>query len=221
MVRQMKGSLGPSKACINSMSKQEKYEEFLKHLPVTASDRTLMALKGHLLVEQALRDYVYNRVPKPQRLKDKQIAFSVILDFASSLDDGDSMAWVWEAAKRLNKLRNALAHNLSHIKAVQYEVEFVSYVQQRDGELSVLVNNTPLEYERLALAIFQLYDKLVSISLYSFTGFVRYSINSAALNGDAVGGPISEAMSRALRAIEGPCTKKNTGPEPRRKWPKA
>ncbi len=196
-------------------SKQEKYEEFLEHLPVTASDRTLMALKGHLLIEQALRDYVYNRVPKPQKLKDKQIAFSVILDFASSLDDGDSMSWVWEAARKLNKLRNALAHNLSHMKAEQYEAEFVGYVQQHDGELSVLINDKPVNYESLALAVFQLYDKLVSISLVSFAGFVRYSINKAVFDGD----PMSDAMASAFRSVENLSPyPRNNGPVARTKW---
>lgn len=198
------------------MSAQEKYEEFLKHLPVTASDRVLMALKGHLLVEQALREFVSKRVAKPQRLKDKQIPFAVILDFASSLDDGDSMDWIWDAAKKLNRLRNLLAHNLSPLKIEGLELEFIAYIRKHDGELSVLVDNTPVSYEDLALAIFQIYDRIVSSSNHFPTGPHNFSTRNAIIKNDL----ISTATTEAFLAIDGnSSSSKNTGPKPRKRWP--
>lgn len=198
------------------MSAQEKYEEFLTHLPVTASDRVLMALKGHLLVEQALREFVSKRVAKPQRLKDKQIPFAIILDFASSLDDGDSMGWVWDAAKKLNRLRNLLAHNLSPLKIEELEIEFIDYIRKHDGELSVLVDNTPVRYEELALAIFQIYDRIVSKSNHHPPDPHHFSTRNEIIKDDL----IRTAITKAFLAIDGNSSpSSNTGPKPRKRWP--
>jgi len=138
------------------------YTDFLTHLPVTSSDKTLMALKGHLLVEQALRTYISKRVPHPGRLKDKQMSFANLIDFASSLEDDKNLEWIWQALKLLNTVRNKLAHNLAPMKVEENEAKFVSYVQKHDGEISVKENNIKLDYGQFPLAVFQLYDRLLS-----------------------------------------------------------
>lgn len=190
------------------MSKQDKYEEFLKHLPATASDRTLMALKGHLLVEQAIREFVYARVAKPERLKDKQIPFATILDFAYSLHEGDNMNWVWESAKKPNRLRNLLAHNLSPSKIEELEIDFISYVRHNDGELEVLVDNKQIIYEELALAIFQIYDIIISAPHYPTSERItEHHINTA--------------INKAFLSVGGVSTPPpSRGPTSRKRWPR-
>ena len=50
-------------------SKNERYLEFLEHLPSDTQDKSLIAIKGHLLLEIVLREYIYERVNHPDRLK--------------------------------------------------------------------------------------------------------------------------------------------------------
>jgi hypothetical protein len=198
------------------MSEQEKYEDFLTHLPVTASDRVLMALKGHLLVEQALREFVYKRIARPNCLKDKQIAFATILDFAASLEHADSMNWVWEAARKLNRLRNLLAHNLSPLKIEELEEQFISYVQAHDGELAVLIGNEPIEYERLSLAIFQVYDCIISRAYISPADLALIESRSS-VSDDRLRFAIDKAL--LVCDEERPRGRNTLGPIPRKKWP--
>lgn len=189
-------------------SAQEKYEDFLKHLPATTADKALMALKGHLLVEQALREFVWRRVAKPERIKETQIQFSTLLDFASSLDDGDSMSWVWVATRKLNKLRNQLAHNLSPQKIEALEQDFVNYVRHHDGEMNVLVDSTELKYTDFPLAIFQIYDRIFSYPYTSPAAIERlnFTITKSLLALDS----INELKPNNFRH----------GPKRRKKWSK-
>lgn len=196
--------LAPRKA----FSAREKYEDFLKHLPATTSDKALMALKGHLLVEQALREFVWRRVAKPERIKETQIQFSTLLDFAASLDDGDSMSWVWVATRKLNKLRNQLAHSLSPQKIEALEQDFVSYVKHHDGEMNVLVDNAELKYAAFPLAIFQIYDRIFSYPYVSKAAIERmnFTITKSLLALDSIG----EFKTNNFRH----------GPKGRKKWSK-
>ena len=182
----------------------EQYTEFLTHLPVTASDKTLMALKGHLLVEQALRTYISKRVPHPSRLKDKQIPFSTLIDFASSLEDDKRLEWMWEALRILNSVRNMLAHNLSPVKIEEKEAKFISFVRKNDGEFSVERNNVKLDYGQFPLAVFQLYDQLISSAPRPV------SVKGASNN------RIAEAIDNAFKTIGNNSLRK--GPTPRKKW---
>lgn len=197
------------------MHAQEKYEDFLTHLPVTASDRVLMALKGHLLVEQALREFVYKRVHRSSRIQDKQIPFAIILDFAASLEYADNMNWVWEAAKKLNRLRNLLAHNLSPLRIEELEKEFISYVRMHDGELSVLVNDKPLDYGGFALAMFQVYDAIITREYVT-----PADLKAAEARGLLSDERISRAINKAFLTVEeGKVYAGSQGPKPRKKWP--
>ena len=138
----------------------DRYEVFIDNLPEEARDRTLIALKGHLLLETCLREYIFNRVKHPERLRNKQHSFSVLIDFASCLEDNESIFWVWSALRKANKIRNQLAHQLNPDKVDLYENDFISYVESHDGELSISTDRE-LKYEKLALVFFQLFDVLV------------------------------------------------------------
>jgi hypothetical protein len=147
--------------------KEMRYLEFLEHLPAETQDKSLIAIKGHLLLEIALREYIYERVRHPDRLRSKNLPFSVLIDFASSLEDNNNIQWVWKALRFANQIRNQLAHSLSPEKLDSLEMEFVEYVIENDGLLTVKTTEE-LKFEKLALAYFQLYDVILSsIELYS------------------------------------------------------
>jgi len=138
-----------------------RYEEFIKHLPVHAKDVTLIALKGHLLLETALKEFIYLRVRHPERLQSKQINFATLVDFGSSLAENDKISWVWKALRQANSIRNMLAHNLQPKELDEKIDGFIKYVEENDGEFSVEYENKNLNYERLSLVFFQVFDRLV------------------------------------------------------------
>lgn len=138
----------------NSM---ERYKGFMQHLPENARDQTLIALKGHLLLESCLREYICNRVNHPDRFRKKQHNFSTLIDFASCLEDDDSISWVWSALRKANKIRNQLAHQLEPEKIDILQKDFIDYVEMNDGKFSVSTDRE-MQYEKLALIYFQLFD---------------------------------------------------------------
>ncbi|WP_149087855.1 hypothetical protein [Pseudomonas prosekii] len=206
------------------MPTNKQYEEFIAHLPVAASDRTLMALKGHLLVEQALRTFIESRVSQPCRIKDKQIQFSALVDFASSLAKIGELDWLWSALKTLNQLRNTLAHNLSPQKTEEIEEKFVNHVKNHDGELSVFEGSSKLKYGEFSLAVFQVYDVLLSAShsqIIESTPLKHAGSSEETQLSKRSNDKISVAITKAFLTIESKQFRDGThGPAPRRKWSK-
>ncbi|VVN89081.1 hypothetical protein PS710_01732 [Pseudomonas fluorescens] len=206
------------------MPTNEQYEDFISHLPVTASDRTLMALKGHLLVEQALRKFIESRVPQPSRIKDKQIQFAVLVDFASCLAKDGEIDWIWGALKTLNQFRNTLAHKLSPQKTEEIENKFITHVKNHDGELSVFIGRSKLKYGEFPLAVFQVYDILLSAAHMHDTektltkACVRTNFTPPEGYTDD---RVRVAITKAFLAVEGGYSSGVLhGPRPKNKWPK-
>ena len=109
----------------------------MKHFPFKGQ-LDLVVLKGHLLIEQLLWKFVENRVLYPEALKELQkpdrfFSFNTLVCFAQSLDENKDFAWVWEAIKKLNVIRNSLAHRteyLSRFKGKPGSVESKDYEMQ-------------------------------------------------------------------------------------------
>jgi hypothetical protein len=142
-------------------SKDIRYSEFLEHLPADTQEKSLIAIKGHLFLEVVLKEYIFERVKHPDRLRNKYISFANLIDFASSLEDNNNIQWVWKALRMANQIRNQLAHSLSPEKLDSRELEFVEYIIANDGELTVETTEE-LKFEKLNLAYFQLYDVILS-----------------------------------------------------------
>ncbi|CAK1700414.1 MULTISPECIES: hypothetical protein [Vibrio] len=91
----------------------ENLEKFYDQLP-SNGDLTLLVLKGHLLIEQQIRSYVYNHFPNQKVLKD------VFKDTHSLISAGKAYAdpscldtiALWDCFIKLNSIRNFLAHRL-------------------------------------------------------------------------------------------------------------
>lgn len=136
----------------------DKIDQFMTYLPAEFGDPSLIILKGHLLLEIALKDYISKRVNFPGRLDKGQVSFSSLILFASTLEDKDGDRWLWQALKMANKIRNQVAHSLDASKLSALENAFVAYVQLNDGEFAVEVNAEELPYRPLALVFMQLFD---------------------------------------------------------------
>lgn len=94
-----------------------------RHLPSTF-DLTLSTLKGHLLIEEQLDNLIAARLPNPSALEGERLSFDLKIKLARALTREDHPE-VWLALRKLNKLRNSLAHKLEDSKAQGLLEEFV------------------------------------------------------------------------------------------------
>jgi hypothetical protein len=140
---------------------EDRLLKFIDHLQVGFEDKSLIVLKGHLLLELALRDYIGKRVQAPERIEGVQINFASLIVFASALEDCQKHQWLWSALKKANTLRNQLAHNLEPKKINELESEFIDYVRTHDGEGSIEVDDIELKYGNLEMAFLQIFDTLI------------------------------------------------------------
>lgn len=89
----------------------EAFERFVKLLPY-GNDLTLVILKGHLLIEEQVRQIIDERVKKPDVLKDARFDCYQAICLAEALCPMDEEPWFWEAVRKLNKIRNDISHNI-------------------------------------------------------------------------------------------------------------
>jgi len=83
-----------------------------QHLP-KGRDLTMIIIKGHLLVEERLHGLVANAVRDDSRLADARLTFFQSLCLCEAIC-GSSWDECWRFARRLNEVRNRLAHRLDH-----------------------------------------------------------------------------------------------------------
>src|SRR6476646_6881578 len=87
------------------------FHRFLKLLP-HGTDRALVVLKAHLLIEEQVRLIVSERLKNPRALRDAQLDCHQCICLAQSLFPADHQPWLWVSLKKLNKIRNDIAHNV-------------------------------------------------------------------------------------------------------------
>jgi len=85
------------------------------HFPVDG-DLIIQVLKGHLLVENLFREILTLQLAFPDVLKGNSGAsfqcHQIICLVQALTPHSDEEPWLWPAAKRLNNLRNDIAHEL-------------------------------------------------------------------------------------------------------------
>jgi len=89
----------------------ESFQRFLKLLP-HGKDLDLVILKAHLLIEEQLRQLISERLKNPTSLDDARLEFHQCILLAQALFQPDFQSWLWTSLVKLNKIRNAIAHNL-------------------------------------------------------------------------------------------------------------
>ena len=88
-------------------------ERVLQHLP-QSGDITLIALKGHLLIEEMLDEIIWAHCESPDVLQDVEIRFPAKVKLVLALTGTHELANVWNLCEKLNSLRNSLAHKIEH-----------------------------------------------------------------------------------------------------------
>jgi len=123
--------LGPDEARAESMkleidaAAQARIDRVRQHLP-QGNDLTLVALKGHLLVEEALDEIIAIGCVEPQHLETVEIPFRVKSPLARALFGHILWPGVWPLIDALNTVRNDLAHNLHSPKLEKRIIHFLT-----------------------------------------------------------------------------------------------
>ena len=124
---------------------------FISHLPLDSTDRVTVLLKGHLLVEELLKEYVNSKFQKPEMLKDARLTFHQVLCIARAFSSDSSNEKLWLSIEKLNGLRNKLAHSLEP-KDLEIKIEeFVSHISNFNSKEDCI--NEELGFGTLASCI--------------------------------------------------------------------
>ena len=102
----------------------------LEHLPHHQDSAVLILLKGHLLVEELLRGYIDRTLSNPSAFDHRQFTFARILMLCRAQTPSAATSWGFDAAKKLNDVRNEIAHELDATELQAKLEAFVSLVEQ-------------------------------------------------------------------------------------------
>jgi hypothetical protein len=93
------------------------FTRLIRHLPKAQTDFSLLVLKGHLLVEEEINDFLAVHWRNPAAVKKLRLTFFERMSILRALlEPGRNDKAMWEAIDTLNSLRNALAHHLASPK---------------------------------------------------------------------------------------------------------
>lgn len=110
------------------------YNELTDHLPDQDADTVLIILKGQLLIEKLVRKFVAARLPNPGVFQKQNITAAQCIAIAESMClANDEPKWLWAQVKKLNAIRNMLAHSLENEKVETRIKSFVSTVSNAQG----------------------------------------------------------------------------------------
>jgi hypothetical protein len=140
---------------------------FMKHFPLKGDDE-LVILKGHLLIEVLLWEFVDDNVPNKDALeklkKSHAFGFELLTHLAEALNQRDHFDWLWRAIRKLNKIRNGFAHNLEPKGIEDIKKDFIDFVQTND---SLPWTDTYFkEFRKLRLAIWGCHKHLQMLVEY-------------------------------------------------------
>jgi hypothetical protein len=117
-------------------------ERHKAHLP-DGKDLTLLVLKGHLLVEEALDDLITAACPDPRAILDRKprVRFALKARIAEAFTAHLIYPGLWPMIAALNTLRNELAHNLD---SPELKGKLVTFMRARTKHLKLL-HEQPLD----------------------------------------------------------------------------
>lgn len=85
---------------------------FFRHVKKD-SDPEVSILKSHLLIELLATNFILKKVSRPELIQDLNLRYYQKIRLARALDNSTTADWAWEAAERLNSIRNSLSHELT------------------------------------------------------------------------------------------------------------
>ena len=151
----------------DSILEDPDWERIEQHFPDEA-DLTLQVLKGHLIIEEQLRAILSRLLFYPEALKGDQGAsfdcHQVICLVQAATKYTHDESWIWQAAKRLNRIRNALAHNLAPASVDAKIQSLIDFVTRENPTVQRILQRNPAppgyEFKAVILAMSGLLNKL-------------------------------------------------------------
>jgi hypothetical protein len=148
-----------------------KVHELSKQIP-NVKDVTLIVIKGHLVVERCMYEILQAHMNHPKYLEQARFSFAQLLQLVKAISKIPPHENTFGSIKKLNSLRNHLAHNLPNEKTDKMIDEFIDYVGVHiDGHSS-----------RAQKVWDQIYSMLGSISiLISVTELISSDVSKTGL----------------------------------------
>ena len=130
---------------------RDQLKRLVGFLNPSKEDPTFLVLKAHLLAEEVLYRFIESQVHRPSSLSDARLGFAQLLALCRSFHRYSKEDWWgWAALKKLNFLRNLLAHNLKPKDLRDRIVEFSVFVADAIG--ATTDSEIGKEYEHLAMS---------------------------------------------------------------------
>tara|TARA_B100000749_G_C18381407_1_gene446178 strand:+ start:525 stop:1061 length:537 start_codon:yes stop_codon:yes gene_type:complete len=169
------------------MGKSQTEEDFLKfwkHISLETEDETVIVLKGHLLLEDLMREFCASKMVHEDALNDANLSFKQALQLAKALHLRHPEKWVWAGIEKVNNLRNKLAHNL---EPKDYEKKRQELIQLVKGEVfddSIYQSFNEI-HQQLAVTIFILYSTLSANLRFRPKGLLTAALEASELGKDS------------------------------------
>lgn len=116
-------------------------------------------LRTHLVFEGLLKEFIKNRIDKPELLP--KLSFYKTLCLARSLNEGNELDNLWDALENLNKLRNKLAHYFAPKDFDSILDDFLKFVENNFS----IKNNSDDISDRTVFATATLLNNFAPIAL--------------------------------------------------------
>lgn len=138
----------PTMPCLPKRDR-ERLQRLVRFLKPAAEDPTYLVLKVHLLAEEVLYRFIESQAHRPGSLSEARLGFAQLIALSRSFHRYSKEDWWgWAALKKLNLLRNLLAHNLEPKDLKDRIVEFSVFVADAIG--ATTDSEIGKEYEHLA-----------------------------------------------------------------------
>jgi hypothetical protein len=154
------------------LSSKNAFERHVKHFP-SGSDLELQVLKGHLLIENILRELVDTGLRSPEAIRGARLTFHQVACLARGLTQhAEIEPWNWTVVGKLNSVRNELAHQLEQSQLIAKVAELISFAKSA---------NPSIEDDRKALGLpdgndFELVVMSLSTYLTALLSFARKEV---------------------------------------------
>lgn len=117
-------------------------------------DDHLHIMRGHLLIEERLRELINQKFKNPDALIEARLTFNQLLCIAKAFYWEKGSEWLWEGITKLNNIRNSLSHKVMN----------KNYDRDVDAFLRLFEGNDPDRMfgvkSRLVLAMAFIYCRL-------------------------------------------------------------
>ncbi len=152
---------------IDSEELNSLFSKIGKHLPVNSGDDSLLVLKGHLLCEECLNEYLKFLLPHYECLSGARLQVSTKIDLAKAVSDDERYdKWIWTGIKKLNSVRNGYAHSLEpDLEKINTKTqEFLDFINQQNPPNlpSLADNDLARSIVVLCIAVFSVLEVLKS-----------------------------------------------------------